>query len=61
MPAETFARLAAFAIGEPEDVGISEILFLPTVQELRGRAKGSRPRVTGRKSVGRRFLFRSAR
>lgn len=34
LPATTFARLVAFAIGEPEDVGISEILFRPTAQEL---------------------------
>jgi NADP-dependent 3-hydroxy acid dehydrogenase YdfG len=34
LPAETFARLVAFAINEPEDVGINEILFRPTAQEL---------------------------
>jgi NADP-dependent 3-hydroxy acid dehydrogenase YdfG len=34
VPAETFARLVAFAINEPEDVGINEILFRPTTQEL---------------------------
>lgn len=34
VPAETFARLVVFAIGEPEDVGINEILFRPTAQEL---------------------------
>ena len=33
-PAETFARLVAFAINEPEDVGINEILVRPTAQEL---------------------------
>jgi NADP-dependent 3-hydroxy acid dehydrogenase YdfG len=32
--AETFARLVAFAINEPEDVGINEILFRPTAQKL---------------------------
>lgn len=32
--AETFARMVAFAISEPEDVGISEIVFRPTVQQL---------------------------
>ncbi len=32
--AETFARLVASAINEPEDVGINEILFRPTAQEL---------------------------
>lgn len=34
VPAETFARLVAFAINEPEEVGISEILFRPTAQKL---------------------------
>jgi NADP-dependent 3-hydroxy acid dehydrogenase YdfG len=34
VPAETFARLVAFAIGEPEEVDINEILFRPTAQEL---------------------------
>jgi NADP-dependent 3-hydroxy acid dehydrogenase YdfG len=34
VPAETFARLVAFAIAEPEDVGINEILFRPTAQQL---------------------------
>jgi NADP-dependent 3-hydroxy acid dehydrogenase YdfG len=34
VPPETFARLVAFAISEPENVGISEILFRPTAQEL---------------------------
>lgn len=34
VPAETFARMVAFAINEPEDVGINEILFRPTAQEL---------------------------
>lgn len=34
VPAETFGRLVAFAISEPEEVGINEILFRPTAQEL---------------------------
>lgn len=34
VPAETLARLVAFAINEPEDVSLNEILFRPTVQEL---------------------------
>jgi NADP-dependent 3-hydroxy acid dehydrogenase YdfG len=34
VPAETFARLVAFVISEPEEVGINEILFRPTAQEL---------------------------
>jgi len=32
--AESFARAVAFAIGQPEDVDINEILFRPTRQEL---------------------------
>jgi NADP-dependent 3-hydroxy acid dehydrogenase YdfG len=31
--AETFARMAAFAISQPDDVDINEILFRPTNQE----------------------------
>lgn len=34
VPAETLARLVAFAINEPQDVSINEILFRPTAQEL---------------------------
>lgn len=34
VPAETLGRLIAFAINEPDDVGINEILFRPTTQEL---------------------------
>lgn len=34
VPAETYARMVAFAISEPEDVGVSEIIFRPTAQEL---------------------------
>jgi NADP-dependent 3-hydroxy acid dehydrogenase YdfG len=34
VPAESFARAVAFAIGQPEDVDINEILFRPTRQEL---------------------------
>jgi NADP-dependent 3-hydroxy acid dehydrogenase YdfG len=34
VPAETFARLVDFAITQPEDVDINEILFRPTAQEL---------------------------
>ena len=33
IPAESFARAVAFAIGQPEDVDINEILFRPTRQE----------------------------
>ncbi len=34
IPAESFARAVAFAIGEPDDVDVNEILFRPTRQEL---------------------------
>jgi NADP-dependent 3-hydroxy acid dehydrogenase YdfG len=33
IPAEYFANIVAFAISQPEDVGINEILFRPTSQE----------------------------
>ena len=32
--ADSFARAVAFAINQPEDVDINEILFRPTRQEL---------------------------
>lgn len=34
IPAESFARVVAFAIAQPEEVDINEILFRPTAQEL---------------------------
>jgi NADP-dependent 3-hydroxy acid dehydrogenase YdfG len=34
LPAETFARMVAFAMSQPEDVDVNEILFRPTRQEL---------------------------
>lgn len=34
IPAEAFARAVAFAISQPEDVDINEILFRPTAQEI---------------------------
>ena len=34
IPADSFARVVAFAISQPEDVDINEILFRPTAQEL---------------------------
>jgi NADP-dependent 3-hydroxy acid dehydrogenase YdfG len=34
LPADSFARVVAFAISQPEDVDINEILFRPTRQEL---------------------------
>jgi NADP-dependent 3-hydroxy acid dehydrogenase YdfG len=32
IPAEAFARVVAFAISQPDDVDVNEILFRPTVQ-----------------------------
>jgi NADP-dependent 3-hydroxy acid dehydrogenase YdfG len=34
LPADTFANLVVFAMSQPEDVDINEILFRPTSQEL---------------------------
>ena len=34
VPADTFARMVAFAINEPADVDVNEILFRPTAQPL---------------------------
>ena len=34
IPAESFARTVAFAISQPDDVDINEILFRPTSQEF---------------------------
>jgi len=34
IPAESFARAVAFAIGQPEDVDVNEIVFRPTQQEF---------------------------
>ena len=34
LPAETFARIVAFAMSQPEEVDVNEILFRPTRQEL---------------------------
>ena len=34
IPADSFARVVAFAISQPEDVDINEILFRPTRQDL---------------------------
>ena len=34
IPPESFARMVAFAISQPDDVDINEILFRPTRQEL---------------------------
>lgn len=34
VPAETFARMVAFAISQPADVDVSEIVFRPTAQPL---------------------------
>jgi NADP-dependent 3-hydroxy acid dehydrogenase YdfG len=32
IPADSFARAVAFAISQPEDVDINEIVFRPTLQ-----------------------------
>lgn len=34
VPADSFARAVSFAMGQPEDVDINEILYRPTRQEL---------------------------
>lgn len=34
VPAETFARMVAFAISQPDDVDVNEILFRPTAQPV---------------------------
>lgn len=34
VPAEAFANIVSFAISQPEDVDINEILFRPTIQDL---------------------------
>jgi NADP-dependent 3-hydroxy acid dehydrogenase YdfG len=34
IPAESFARVVAFAVSQPEDVDVNEILFRPTRQDL---------------------------
>ncbi|HWP48744.1 MAG TPA: hypothetical protein VNM22_16430 [Candidatus Limnocylindrales bacterium] len=34
IPAESFTRAVAFAISQPEDMGVNEILFWSTQQEL---------------------------
>ena len=34
IPAESFARAVAFAISQPEEVDVNEILFRPTRQGL---------------------------
>lgn len=34
IPADSFARAVAYAISQPEDVGINEIVFRPTRQEV---------------------------
>jgi NADP-dependent 3-hydroxy acid dehydrogenase YdfG len=34
IPADSFARMVAFAISQPEDVDVNEILFRPTAQDF---------------------------
>jgi NADP-dependent 3-hydroxy acid dehydrogenase YdfG len=33
IPADSFARTVAFAVSQPDEVDINEILFRPTAQE----------------------------
>ena len=34
IPADSFARMVAFAVNEPENVDVNEILFRPTAQPI---------------------------
>jgi NADP-dependent 3-hydroxy acid dehydrogenase YdfG len=34
IPADSFARMVAFAVNEPENVDVNEILFRPTAQPV---------------------------
>lgn len=34
IPADSFARMAAFAISQPEEVDVNEIIFRPTAQQM---------------------------
>jgi NADP-dependent 3-hydroxy acid dehydrogenase YdfG len=34
IPADSFARVVAFVISQPEDIDVNEVLFRPTVQQL---------------------------
>ncbi|CAM3201940.1 SDR family oxidoreductase [Paracoccus nototheniae] len=34
IPADSFARMAAFVISQPEDVDVNEIIFRPTAQQM---------------------------
>jgi NADP-dependent 3-hydroxy acid dehydrogenase YdfG len=34
IPADSYARMVAFAVSQPEDVDVNEIIFRPTAQEL---------------------------
>lgn len=34
IPADSFARMVAFAMAQPDEVDVNEILFRPTRQEL---------------------------
>ena len=49
LPAETFAEMVVFAMSQPEDVDVDEILFRPTQQELQaGESKATHRRPAGR-------------
>lgn len=34
IPAESLTRIVAFAIGQPEDIEVNEVLYRPTAQEF---------------------------
>jgi hypothetical protein len=40
IPAESFAQVVAFAISQPDDVDVNEILFRPTQQEAKREDQG---------------------
>jgi hypothetical protein len=45
IPADSFARAVAFAISEPEDVDVNEIVFLSTLVNWSSTIKSRRHRV----------------
>jgi NADP-dependent 3-hydroxy acid dehydrogenase YdfG len=51
IPAESFARAVVFAISQPEDIDVNEILFWPTRQELRAKKLGPGVCMPGRNHV----------
>ena len=47
IPADSFARAVAFAMSQPEDVDVNEILFRPTRRTFRARQSSSRLDILG--------------